>query len=176
MGFGCLAARRQVHPTTYPVMGLAALMLSTVSAQANIAISTAVTQNMNCSGGVCTATAASAVLNVTDLQNLLASGNTTVATGSLAASIVIQAPFGWASSNSLTLDAKRSVTVNKAVTDNGAGGADHRYERRWFRRYIFVRHRWELSCCRFDGHRVKVGTMNRRSGNGPEEVYTRVQG
>lgn len=103
------------------VQAAAALILAG-AADANVVISTAATSNMDCSGGVCTATAANAVLNANDLQNLLDAGNTTVATGSLAASIVVGAPFGWASSSTLTLDARRSIAVNKAVTDNGTGG------------------------------------------------------
>lgn len=91
-------------------------------AHANISISTAPTSNMSCSAGVCTATAINATLNASDLQSMLASGSTAIRTGTLAASIYVNAPFTWISANMLTLDAKRSVIVNKAVTDNGAGG------------------------------------------------------
>ncbi len=118
-GFGS-CCRNTFRRAAATMAGAAALAFAG-SASANVVISTAATSNMDCSGGVCTATAASAVLNVNDLQNLLASGNTTVATGTLAASIVVSAPFGWVSSGTLILDAKRSITVNKAVTDNGSG-------------------------------------------------------
>jgi len=50
-------------------------------ADAAVTISTAATQNMSCPGGVCSPTAASAVLNVNDLTTMLASGNVTVNTG-----------------------------------------------------------------------------------------------
>ena len=49
-------------------------------ANATVTISSAATQNMTCSGGVCAPTAADANLNVADLQNLLASGSVEVTT------------------------------------------------------------------------------------------------
>jgi hypothetical protein len=47
------------------------LVLGSV-ARADVVISNDPTQNMTCSGGVCSPTAASAVLSVTDLANMLA--------------------------------------------------------------------------------------------------------
>src|SRR4051794_29998686 len=98
------------------------MLLSAGAARANVVISAAPTSNMSCSAGVCTATAARAVLNASDLQGMLASSDISVRTGRLAASIVVTVPFSWASFHSLTLDAKHSIIVNKTITDSGAGG------------------------------------------------------
>jgi len=103
------------------------LLGATTAAHAVVTISSAQTQNMTCASGVCTPTAADAVLNVNDLTTMLASGNATVNTGSgplaqQVEDIVVTASFDWASSNSLTLDAYRSVSVQQPVAANGAGG------------------------------------------------------
>jgi len=78
----------------------AALMLSAGGAEAAVTISTAATQNMSCAGGVCTPTSADAVLNVTDLETLLAAGNlkvTTTGSGVQAEDIVVEGAFSWSS-------------------------------------------------------------------------------
>jgi hypothetical protein len=98
---------------------------ATGAAPAAVTISTSATQNMTCSGGTCTPTAANAVLSVGDLQTMLASSNVTVntGTGSLPAQvedIFVTASFNWASANSLTLDAYRSVTVSAPIAVNGS--------------------------------------------------------
>jgi hypothetical protein len=95
------------------------------AAQAAVTISTAATSNMSCVSGVCTPTAANAVLNVSDLTSMLANGPVTVntGTGSLAQQvedIVVAATFNWASANALTLDAYRSVTFTAPVAVNGS--------------------------------------------------------
>ena len=95
-------------------------------AHAAVTISSGATQNMNCVAGVCTPTAANAVLNVNDLTTMLGSGNTAVNTGSGSLAqqvddIIVAVGFNWTSASSLTLDAYRSVTVNQAVADNGSG-------------------------------------------------------
>jgi hypothetical protein len=54
------------------------LALGTLAAKADVSISNKPTQDMTCDAGVCTATAKKAVLNVGDLQNMLASGDATV--------------------------------------------------------------------------------------------------
>jgi GLUG motif-containing protein len=105
---------------------LSSAFIAASGALAAVTISTATTQNMSCSGGVCSPTAADAVLNVTDLTTMLASGNVTVNTGSGSLAqqvedIIVAGSFNWASANSLTLDAYRSVTVDQAVAVNGAG-------------------------------------------------------
>ncbi len=102
-------------------------ILAPATIQAAVTISTAATKNMICASGVCTPTHKSAILNVTDLQNLLATSNTQVTTGSggLAAQtndIVVATALTWASSSVLTLDAYRSVTINKSISVTGTGG------------------------------------------------------
>jgi hypothetical protein len=104
---------------------LAATLGGAGVAHASVTISSAATQNMSCSDGVCTPTAANAVLNVGDLTTMLGSGNVTVntATGLLAQQvedIAVAAPFNWANASSLTLDAYRSVTVTASVAVNGS--------------------------------------------------------
>jgi hypothetical protein len=93
------------------------------AARAAVTISSRPTQNMTCTGGVCTPTAAHAVLNATDLANMLASGNVQVNTGSggLAKDIVIDAAFTWANGSSLSLDAWNSIAFERPVAVNGTG-------------------------------------------------------
>src|SRR5579863_7866152 len=108
---------------------LAALVLIAAAAPAHAAvvISTAATQNMSCSGGVCAPTATEAVLNVTDLENDLSQfGNVTVMTtgnGVEANNIVVRAAFSSPDSTSLTLDAHKAITINAAVSI-GSGTAE----------------------------------------------------
>lgn len=85
-------------------------------------ISTGATSNVSCSNGVCTATAKNAVLNVGDLTDLLGAGDLRVVTGGVAEDIRIETPFGWSNASVLTLDAARSVTVNRTVKITGLGG------------------------------------------------------
>ena len=104
----------------------AALCAATAS-HAAVTISSAAKSNMSCVSGVCTPTAANAVLNVNDLTSLLASGNVTVntASGSLAQQvedIIVSSSFNWASANSLTLDAYRTVAVDQPIAVNGSAG------------------------------------------------------
>jgi hypothetical protein len=112
----------------------------TSAAHAGVSISNKPTQNMDCQAGVCTATAQKAVLNVGDLQGMLASGDVTVKTGSLANSIEINDPLTWASTSGLTLDAQSSIIVRKPVvvagmsaltvtTNDGGAGGDLFFER-----------------------------------------------
>src|SRR5579862_4711901 len=84
----------------------------TCAAQADLSISSKPTQNVDCSGGVCTPTAKNAVLNVGDLTGMLASGDVTVQTGDgnqTAAGIDIVTGFSWTSTNRLTLTAKHDI-------------------------------------------------------------------
>ena len=104
------------------VAGLAAaFLLATGAAQADVSISNKPTSDMSCDAGVCTATAQKAVLNVGELQTMLASSDVTVNTGSLAKDISIDQPLSWTSTSRLTLDAQQSVIVKKQVTVAGAG-------------------------------------------------------
>jgi hypothetical protein len=104
-----------------------AAMLTTasiVSASADVVISTDSTSNMSCSAGVCVPTATDAVLNVTDLENFLASGNVKVATtnGSVQANnIDITAAFSWSAASSLALDAYQSISFSAVVQNLSTG-------------------------------------------------------
>jgi hypothetical protein len=104
---------------------LAISLLLGSSARAAITISSNPTSNMSCASGTCLPTAKDAVLNVTDLQNLLATGNvkvTTTGAGVQANDIKTSAAFYWSSANTLTLDARRSITVNRPVSVGGSAG------------------------------------------------------
>jgi hypothetical protein len=70
---------------------------------------------------VCTATAADAVLNATDLLVILKRHNTSIVSGSSAMDIVFNAPVHWTASTRLTLDAYRSITVAQPVISMGQG-------------------------------------------------------
>ena len=104
---------------------LAATLTFGAAANATVTISSRQTQNMNCSGGVCSPTATKAVLNVGDLQNMLASGNVeviTTASGVEASDIELATALAWSSGATLTLDAYQSVAINKPLSVNGTGG------------------------------------------------------
>jgi len=98
------------------------LPIAATSADAALTISTSATKNVNCSAGVCSATKANAVLNASDLQNMLASSSMQVVSGSIASSINVKAALSWVSANTLTLDAYTSVVVDKPVAVAGPGG------------------------------------------------------
>lgn len=104
-----------------PALGLCAVAAA-LPASADLSISGGATSNVSCSNGVCTATAKVAVLNVGDLTNLLAVGNLEVATGAGGPDIRVDAPLDWSSGSVLTLDAARSVIVNRTMKVEGAGG------------------------------------------------------
>jgi hypothetical protein len=103
---------------------ISAVMFGDVGAShADVLISQSATANMACSQGVCTPTAAAAVLNVGDLENFLALGNvsvTTAGTGVQAKDIIIDAQFSWSSANGLMLSAERSIIINRLVGVDGA--------------------------------------------------------
>ena len=102
--------------------GASALFIA-APARAAVVVSKQPTSNMSCSAGVCAPTAAKAVLNVSLLETLLASGNITISTGGAEASdIIFDASLTWASGNTLTLDAYRSLTIDYPVSVSGAGG------------------------------------------------------
>jgi hypothetical protein len=98
-----------------------ALLLSSAPAQADVSISSKPTQNMSCDAGVCTATAQKAVLNVSDLQAMLASGDVAVKFGGGALAIQVNDGISWISTSRLSLDANTSVGVHKPVTISGRG-------------------------------------------------------
>src|SRR5438045_3970274 len=93
-------------------------------ASATVTISSAGTQNMTCSSGVCSPTAVDANLNVADLKNLLASGNvavTTTGSGVQANDIDVTAKIVWRGT-ALTLDAYHSLSVSAPVVAKGKSG------------------------------------------------------
>ena len=92
------------------------------SADASVLISTAKTQNMNCSAGVCSPTAANAVLNRRDLGVMLRASDVKVTTGAGAITIAIASPLTWANAHRLTLDAQHSVSIRSTVIVKGTGG------------------------------------------------------
>ncbi len=104
------------------------VLVSTLAAgsvsRAAVTISSAPSENMSCSAGVCAPTATKAVLNAGDLESLLASGNATVTTtgnGVEANDIAIDAALGWSNVSALSLIAHRSITIDETVTVSGPG-------------------------------------------------------
>jgi The GLUG motif len=92
---------------------------------ADVVISSGATANMSCSGGMCAPTATNAVLNVTDLENLLASGNVTVTTtgsGVQANNIHVKATLSPQNMNTLNLDAYQSIRIERHIAVEGSGG------------------------------------------------------
>jgi len=89
------------------------------AAHASVTISSDTTQNMSCANGVCAPTATDAVLNVGDLENLLAAASvevTTTGSGVQADNIVVDAPFAWSTASALSLDAERSIEIEQPVS------------------------------------------------------------
>jgi|HubBroStandDraft_5_1064220.scaffolds.fasta_scaffold22233_2 hypothetical protein len=105
---------------------LAAVVAALISgmptgSQASLAISKGATANVTCTAGVCKASADPAVLNATDLANMLATGDVSVVPGFIAKDIEVSASFSWVSAHRLTLDAYRAITVGKTVSVAGTG-------------------------------------------------------
>ena len=95
-----------------------------LAANADVVVSGDATQNMSCTAGVCTPLSEDAVLNLTDLENLLAAGNVTISTtgqGVEAENVDIDAEFGWSNGSGLVIDAFDSIRVNSAVAISGPG-------------------------------------------------------
>ncbi len=93
------------------------------AAHADVKISDEPTKNMTCSGGVCSPTKAKAILNTTELADMLATSDVTVAVTSYGRIIDIEvdAPLSWTSAHRLTLDSYHSIAFNKPVTVAGTG-------------------------------------------------------
>jgi hypothetical protein len=105
------------------ILACASALFIAAPVQADVFISKKPTSNMTCSAGVCTPTAATAVLNVTQLESLLASGSVAITAGGAEASdIISDASLTWASGYTLTLDAYRSLTIEEPIAVSGAGG------------------------------------------------------
>src|SRR5579871_2194441 len=114
---------------TYPLClmraAFAAAAILPSAASAAITISAAASEGVDCSGGVCSPTVKAAVLNVTDLENLLAAGNvevTTTGSDAQADDINVTATLSWSGTNLLALDAHHSITVSEPVSITGFGG------------------------------------------------------
>ena len=78
---------------------LATFLLMSSAADAAVVISSKPTKNMSCSGGVCTPTKAKAVLNATDLANMLVSGDVKVVADSKAVDIDFAESLSWTSTS-----------------------------------------------------------------------------
>jgi hypothetical protein len=108
---------------TIALTGLSlASVLACTSAHSAVVISKLPTQNMTCSGGVCSPTGPDAVLNVDDLAGMLAASDIKVVSDSSAVDIEVAAALSWASANRLTLDSYHSIAFEKPVTVAGPGG------------------------------------------------------
>ena len=90
----------------------------------DVTISTDSTSNNALSTGTYTPSGNDSVINVTDLQNALASSDVTITTGSSssqAGDITVAAALTWSSSSKLMLDAYHSIDINAPITVSGAG-------------------------------------------------------
>jgi hypothetical protein len=96
--------------------------LAASPAVAGVTVSNHVTKYMGCSAGICTPTAATAILNIGDLQAMLAASSVTVKSSVAAPDIGVTGVLTWASANTLTLDAYRSVAIGKSVSITGTAG------------------------------------------------------
>jgi hypothetical protein len=102
-----------------------ALLGAAPGASGSVTISNATTHDMTCSGGVCAPTAATAILNASDLESLLESGSVTVTTtgsGVQADNIILADGVTWTSANTLALEAYRSIAIINPVSVDGNGG------------------------------------------------------
>jgi hypothetical protein len=107
----------------YRWTALMAALLAATAAHGSVRISSKPTKNMNCIGGLCTATARKAILNADDLAAMLTGGDVTVASGSMASDIEIDHALSWGSPHRLTLDAYRSIAFYNRLDVLGAGSA-----------------------------------------------------
>lgn len=90
-------------------------------AHADVEVSTKPTQNMSCSGGVCTPTAKKAVLSADDLEEMLASGNTTIRSTAQNPDIRLDASLSWSGVSRLTLDSYHSIVFDRPLVIAGSG-------------------------------------------------------
>jgi len=94
----------------------------------NVIISAKPTKTETCSGTTCTPSGNNSNLNVTTLEDLLATSDVDVVTGYTrgiqAGNITVLAPITWSSGTTLTLDAYQSVAIDKSISITGGGGLD----------------------------------------------------
>jgi hypothetical protein len=102
------------------IFGLLGLIAAS-SASAGVTISTHVTQNMSCSAGVCTPTAADAFLNVTDLKNMLKHADLTVQSNATAPNIDVASVTAWTNAHTLTLNAYGGIAISSHIMVQGTG-------------------------------------------------------
>lgn len=100
---------------------LLAATLSIGVAHAALVVGNAATQNVTCTDGVCTATAPDAVLNIGELNALLAAMSVRVVAGEAAQDISLDTNVSWATGSALILDAFHGITVRKTIMP-GKGG------------------------------------------------------
>lgn len=99
----------------------AALAGLCAQAHAALSVSSGTTSNVTCTSHVCTSTAASAVLNVHDLKNLLSTGDTTVIAAGGANDLAVASPLTWSDTRRLTLDAPHSIRIDRNIEVTGPG-------------------------------------------------------
>jgi hypothetical protein len=109
------------HRLFVAILVVAALMVFTVAAKAEVTISDKPTRAMKCADGVCAPTEAKANLDVVDLANMLSSRNTEVLSDSAAMDIRVTAPLTWTSTKRLILTSYHSISVERPVTIAGKG-------------------------------------------------------
>ena len=98
----------------------AAAVLAGTAAQADVTISKKATQNMSCQAGVCSPTAPKAVLNATDLANMLAGGDVKITTGSGATNIVVKDSVGWTSASGASLTLGRAMPASTRLKSSSS--------------------------------------------------------
>ena len=107
------------------VITMVLLALLATPGAATVTISSDATKNMKCSQGVCSPTKNAAVLNASDLESMLQTGNVTVTTTGSglieATTIVVDAALTWKSSHGLILTAAQSILFDAAVSVPDAG-------------------------------------------------------
>lgn len=106
---------------TSPVLAVVFAVVAAGAAQASVKIAAGHTAHMTCADGVCAPTAKNAILNATDLANMLAASDVKVTTGSGAVTISVEATFSWTSVHRLTLDANTNVIFKAPVEVTGTG-------------------------------------------------------
>jgi hypothetical protein len=100
-------------------IAIAAVLLA-LPAHATLNISDKPTKNVDCNGGFCFANADNAVLNVNDLEALLATSDIRVLTeDEVLQDIEILAPIAWASSHALSLESNDAIFVRNTITVQG---------------------------------------------------------
>ncbi len=99
-------------------------LMATSPADAAVVISSGVTFEISCNSGVCTPTADNALLNVKQLESMLASGDVTVNSSPNTGGydIDVDHAITWASSSTLTLNSYGNITIDKPISVTGSGG------------------------------------------------------